>query len=92
VEQLPKGHLLQVTIEQDNVSVQAKIQRDKARVLLLAPWWPEARWWNTLMTLTTDMVRVHMTDENVQVNQGQDPRRWPGACAVVALVDASKTR
>jgi hypothetical protein len=47
---------------------------------------------NTLMTLTTDMVRVHMTDENVQVNQGQDPRRWPGACAVVALVDASTTR
>ena len=72
--------------------VLAKIQRDKARVLLLAPWWPEARWWNTLMTLTTDKVRVHMTDETVQVNQGQDPRRWPGACAVAALVDASTTR
>ena len=42
--------------------------------------------------LTTDTVRVHMTDENVQVNQGQDPRRWPGACAVAALVDASTTR
>jgi len=70
--------------------VLAKIQRDKARVLLIAPKWPQARWWGLLQSLVVDSEDLSMNDSTITVGQGQDPRKWPGATAIAALVDPRK--
>ena len=70
--------------------VLAKVQRDKAKVLAVVPKWPKARWWGLLKSLTTASTMLHMSDETIQVGQGQDPRKWPGRCAVAVILDGSR--
>ena len=74
--------------------VLAKIRRDGAKVLLVAPLWPHARWWN-LPIWQSAMRKWHyvipMNDSTVSAGQGRDPKRWPGAAAIAAVVDGRQS-
>ena len=75
--------------------VLAKIRRDGAKVLLVAPLWPHARWWN--LPIWQSAMRkwqyvIPMNDSTVSAGQGMDPKRWPRAAAIAAVVDGKQSQ